>query len=1126
MASSRIKGIQIEIGGTTDKLGKALEGVEKTSKSLQTELKGVNSLLKFDPSNTELLRQKQEILKQSIDETSEKLKVLKDAEAQVQEQFKKGDITKEQYRDFQREIIATEQRLESLKDELKDFASVAGKKIELAGQKVQEFGGKIKGVGDDISEIGTKLAPVSAGAVAGLTAAITTASSLEDATNKYLASTGKAVKETERYQKVLQNIHDNNYGEDYADIADKMRIVSNILGDLPDEELQSVVEKGLMLEDSFGSDFQETLRGVNNLMYQYGITSEEAFDLFAKGSQVGLDYTSELGDNIAEYVGNFKQAGYSATEYFQLLQNGSENGAYNLDKVNDAINEIKNRIGDGSIKDNLDIFSKNTRKVFKEWEKGNASMKDIIDSIVKDINECKNEQEALTMAATAFGTMGEDSNLAFVKSLTSVGDTFTNVAGTAEKASETMYNGTSSKAKEAMRSIKSAMADIGNSLLPIVSKIAEAIANVVKKFSKLDDGTKNTILKITGIAAVISPLVILLGKLTTGIGAIVTGFGKFISFGGKMITGLKAMTTAQLANNAAVLANPYVLAAAAIATLVAGIAVWITRTDEKTKQMEEETEKIKESTQAIQDEATAYQDSVKAREDSIQKGIEELEYYEKLYNELQDIVDQNGKVKDGYEGRAAFITNQLSDALGTEISLVGDQIENYGELTSTFDTIIEKKRAMIILDKQEASYSEAITKKTEIQKQAYEAEAQMIKSKNELRDLEKRKDETFFFWERENIQKQIDLKQEQIDNYKTQYDTHKETLESYLNTIGMYEENYQLAHDGRYSEMMITEQDYLVKQAENGKISVDNIQKMIDETSNQLQYLKDLKAQSNSDIYDADIAAQEAQLNSLKTSLEEQRKAVNIGNSNITNEWLIGIAQQLSFIDGKKYEFQKLGNGTVQMYVDGVKISQPIAEANMETFANSMIDELNKKTEDAKEAGQNIIEGVNQGITNEKKQNSVFSSIKSFAFNALDIFKKVFNINSPSKVTAGYGESLDEGIMVGIENKKRDVLRSASRFGNDVISELKEATNKEVDIPDFKKNILLEASTNFTNSRYQEQQASKISDLVSLLNRYLPIIVENSEQQLVLDDNTLVGKIAPKMDSELGKLSAKKRRGY
>ena len=159
-------------------------------------------------------------------------------------------------------------------------------------------------------------------------------------------------------------------------------------------------------------------------MTHFKIDSTEAFDLFAKGSQKGLDYTNELGDNVAEYGGNFKQAGYNAEEYFQLLANGTKNGAYNLDKVNDSINEVKNKLGDGSIEKNIGIFSKDTKKSFKAWKDGKGTMKDVIDSIVKDINGCKNEQKALTMASTAFGTMGEDANLKVVKSLKSTGIIF------------------------------------------------------------------------------------------------------------------------------------------------------------------------------------------------------------------------------------------------------------------------------------------------------------------------------------------------------------------------------------------------------------------------------------------------------------------------------------------------------------------------------------------------------------------------------------------------------------------------------------------------------------------------------------------------------------------------------
>jgi phage-related minor tail protein len=125
MASGKIRGITVEIGGDTTKLGKALQSVETKTRSLEKELRGVESLLKMDPGNTELLAQKQQILTEAVSETSEKLKILENAEKQVIAQFEKGDIGIDQLRDFQREIIATEQKLDGFKSELKSLDSAA-----------------------------------------------------------------------------------------------------------------------------------------------------------------------------------------------------------------------------------------------------------------------------------------------------------------------------------------------------------------------------------------------------------------------------------------------------------------------------------------------------------------------------------------------------------------------------------------------------------------------------------------------------------------------------------------------------------------------------------------------------------------------------------------------------------------------------------------------------------------------------------------------------------------------------------------------------------------------------------------------------------------------------------------
>ena len=143
--ADRIKGITVEIGGDTTKLSKALSGVNKEIRNTQLSLKDVNSLLKMDPGNTELLKQKQLYLKDAIEKTEEKLK----AEKAAMEQLKNADSTPEnaeQQRALAREIQATSQELKKLNDESKEFGSVFSQKINLAAQAVGELGEKMQKV--------------------------------------------------------------------------------------------------------------------------------------------------------------------------------------------------------------------------------------------------------------------------------------------------------------------------------------------------------------------------------------------------------------------------------------------------------------------------------------------------------------------------------------------------------------------------------------------------------------------------------------------------------------------------------------------------------------------------------------------------------------------------------------------------------------------------------------------------------------------------------------------------------------------------------------------------------------------------------------------------------------------
>lgn len=343
-----------------------------------------------------------------------------------------------------------------------------------------------------------------AGAVGGMALAIKTgvnqATELDDAMAKLQAQTGASSNEMSKFKNIARDVWSNNFGEDVSDVADMMARVKQQMQGISDVDLKDVTEDLLTLRDTFGMDENETLRGAQQLMKQFGISSKEAFDLMATGAQNGLNKSDELGDNISEYSGKFKQAGYSAEEYFQLMQNGLDGGAYNLDKVNDAINEVTTRLVDGTIEGALDSFDTKTQDVFKAWQEGRATQKDVVNAIVEDISKTTNEQEKLNKSATAFGTMGEDFNAGFIQSLTTVGNKYKDVQGAMDKVKDIANGGLKNALSGLGRAFLDSFTPIGELITPIlagiIGLITVAIQGIQQGFAKVGDVISNVLSKI------------------------------------------------------------------------------------------------------------------------------------------------------------------------------------------------------------------------------------------------------------------------------------------------------------------------------------------------------------------------------------------------------------------------------------------------------------------------------------------------------------------------------------------------------------------------------------------------------------------------------------------------------
>lgn len=407
--------------------------------------------------------------------------------------------------------------IRNLIEELKQAGDAAQDTAEDVGQIAENTKGaalmqtadQLSAVGDKIQDIGTKAMD----AYAETENAVTKV-------NAYFGETGQAAEDSAN---VIQSVYSDGVGESMDSVADAVLMVKKNLGDLSETDLTNLTQQAITLDELYGIDMNETLRGVNSLMQQYGLTAQEAMDYIVVGTQNGLDKTNELGDNLSEYAGKFSQAGYSASEYFQLLDNGLKNGAYNLDKVNDAINEVTTRLVDGTIGESIGSFSTKTQELFTSWQNGGATQKQVIDSIVADIGNCTNQQEALNLAALAFGTMAEDGNLKFITSLTSVGSTYDSVKGSAQG----MFDATTTPMQQMesnTRKLQQALVPLGEKLAELANAILPPLVSVITTiggwFERLPGPVQNFVIILGALLAAFTALTPVIAAISVAMGAL------------------------------------------------------------------------------------------------------------------------------------------------------------------------------------------------------------------------------------------------------------------------------------------------------------------------------------------------------------------------------------------------------------------------------------------------------------------------------------------------------------------------------------------------------------------------------------------------------------------------------
>lgn len=518
MATNRIAGITIEIGGDTSKLTSALRDVDKSLSATQRNLKDIDKLLKLDPGNTELLTQKQKNLEKAIEGTKDRLEQLKAAQ--------KDALSPEQHDALQREIIETEQKLQGLEDEYKNFGSVAQQQLKLVGEKIKDIGSKVTEAGHQLTQKLT--VPIMAVGAAAAKSWADVDEGLDTVTVK-TGATGEALEELQELVKEIPQ----EINVSFAEAGEAIGEVNTRFG-LTGESAKDLSEQFLKFAKLNKTDVSSSIDMTQKAMAAFGLSTDDAsalLDTFnAVGQRTGVDINT-LMTAVTNNAAAFDEMGFSASD-------------------------AANFIGDVEVS-GLDTSAMlaGLKKAMTNATKEGKPMSQALAEIEYSMKNADTETDAMNYAMELFGTKAgpaiakacRSGQISFNSLGTSIKDNMGNVSETFENTQDPI-----DKFATTMNTLKVVGAElmdtVGQLLIPILQKLAEKAKDLLNWWNSLTDGQKELIVKVVALVAALGPLLSILGPIISGIGGILTVLNPTTAAIIAVIAAVAAVTTAVVKN--------------------------------------------------------------------------------------------------------------------------------------------------------------------------------------------------------------------------------------------------------------------------------------------------------------------------------------------------------------------------------------------------------------------------------------------------------------------------------------------------------------------------------------------------------------------------------------------------
>lgn len=375
------------------------------------------------------------------------------------------------------------------------------------------------------------------------------------------AKTGATSSEMEGFKDVMYEVYNSNYGDSLGDVSDKLATVIQMTDDLDNASLAQITKNAIALEDVFGFDVTESMRTVNSLVDQFGISSEEAFNLVVQGAQNGLNQNDDLLDTINEYSVQFKNAGYSANDMFNMLANGAESGTWSIDKLGDAVKEYNIRWNDGTAAEALEELGFNADEMSEKLESGAESSGKAMQQVITALMGVEDEQERYILGQTLMGTMWEDLGEDTVAALMNTQGEIDSTINAMEQLDSAAYDTLESSLSQLGRTIKS----------EVVQPVAEELTPAMKE--AVDYVNANVAPAVDWVSSHLPEIGLALGTLSAVLVAM--NWGSLVAQFGKIKGAITGFTTALGA-----VSGPVMAVIAIVAALAAGFMyLWQTNED-------------------------------------------------------------------------------------------------------------------------------------------------------------------------------------------------------------------------------------------------------------------------------------------------------------------------------------------------------------------------------------------------------------------------------------------------------------------------------------------------------------------------------------------------------------------